>query len=289
MLATLLNFYEFYPDVLLSLKNTTRNGTNRGVLSELDFHGERQREILEAAQVYQIDDRAFQMLRQLSLELQKDGLDKMFNGVRFPFPAMLITIPRPEEGMWPAALITQDEDYLYTQVFLKNDHGLLPNLLVFESNGTNVNVLNSPTLNFARSIGEKISDQDALRQEKSLCFDFLHLAVGMSILFQHKAMLEREEVPAYPRPERRRAEKQGRNLPNRNIVKVGLGELGKRHVQASLEAHSDDHDDNNKRRAHWVQGHFMRNRAGGISWRNPHVRGYGPLIEQERHVSSGKS
>ncbi|WP_299155016.1 hypothetical protein, partial [uncultured Tateyamaria sp.] len=40
-----------------------------------------------------------------------------------------------------------------------------------------------------------------------------------------------------------------------------------------------------KRRAHWVQGHFMRNRAGGISWRNPHVRGAGPLIEQERHVS----
>lgn len=285
MLTNLLNFYDHYPSILFSLKHIPRATIVPDLLEELDFHGERQREIFSLAQVYQIDEPAELMLRNLSAQMQKDGLDSMFSSVRLPFPAMLLTVPEPATGMWPAALITQDEDTLYTQVYHANKGGLFPNLLIFKSQGANVEILHSPTLKLARASGEEITEDAAIKQERSLCFDFLSLAVGMSILFEHKAMLEKEEMPAYPRAERRRAEKSGRPLPNKTIIKVKLGDLGERQVQATQEKGMGDEQSTTKRRAHWVQGHFMRNRAGGISWRNPHVRGAGPVVEQERHVS----
>ncbi|MGR3761558.1 hypothetical protein ACUXV3_15730 [Roseobacteraceae bacterium NS-SX3] len=285
MLANLMNFYDHYPSILFSLKRKPRTTLAPDLLEELDFHGERQREIFSLAQVYQIDERAELMLRNLSAQMQKDGLDSMFSSVRLPFPAMFLTVPEPETGLWPAALVTQDEDTLYTQVYHANKGGLFPNLLIFKSQGAKVEVLHSPTLKLARANGDEITEAAAIKQEKSLCFDFLSLAVGMSILFEHKAMLEREEIPAYPRAERRRAQKSGRVLPNKTIIKVKLGDLGERQVQATQEKNMSDEKSTPKRRAHWVQGHFMRNRAGGISWRNPHVRGAGPVVEQERHIS----
>lgn len=284
MLANLMGFYDHYPSVLYSLKGISPSALAPALQEELEFHGERQREIFSLAQVYQLDEHAQHMLHNLSAQMQEEGLDSMFSSVRLPFPAMLMMVPEPETGMWPAALITQDGDTLFTQVYHANKSGLLPNLLVFKSCGATVDILHSPTLTLARAIGDHIPDEDAIKQEKSLCFHFLSLAIGMSILFEHKAMLEKEEVPAHPRAERRRAQKTGRVLPNKTIIKVKLGELGERQVQAAREEKMGNDTSEAKRRAHWVQGHFMRNRAGGISWRNPHLRGAGPVIEQERRV-----
>ncbi|MBR2658229.1 MAG: hypothetical protein IKD58_17430 [Loktanella sp.] len=285
MLDILLRFYDRYPAILFSLKNISRATIAPDLLEQLDFHGERQREILSFAQVYQVDEPAELMLRNLSAQMQKDGLDSMFSSVRLPFPAMLITVPEPTTGAWPAALITQDEDTLYTQVYHASKDGMLPNLLIFMSKGASVDIFPSPTMKLAEAIGEEITEEAANEQERELCFDFLSIAVGMSILFEHKAMLEVEEAPTFPRSERRRAERSGRTLPNRSIIKVKLGELGKRQVQATKEADIKDENGKAARRAHWVQGHFMRNRAGGISWRNPHLRGAGPIVEQVRRVS----
>ena len=286
MLAKLLDFYNQYPDILLYLKGVERTSLTPDLVKSLEFHGQRQREILDVAQVFQIDERAELMLRRLSAQMQRDGLDSMFSNVRLPFPAMLLTIPEPKIGEWPTALITQDDDTLYTQIYLANNRGLFPNLLVFASRGASVDVLHSPTFNLSQAIGDGVTEDAALKQEKSLCCDFLAIAVGMSILFEHKAMLERDEVAIYPRAERRRAQKSGRTLPNRSIIKVKLGALGKRQLEATNDESRVNEGGSSKRRAHWVQGHFMRNRAGGISWRNPHIRGAGALIEQERHIST---
>ena len=163
---------------------------------------------------------------------------------------------------------------------------MFPNLLIFKSQGASVDVLHSPTLALAQSVGEDVTEEAAVKQEKSYCISFLAMAVGMSILFEHKAMLKKEEVSAYPRVERRRAQRAGRPLPNKTIIKVKLGDLGTHQLDAMSGENQTNENVTLKRRAHWVQGHFMRNRAGGISWRNPHIRGAGPLIEQERHVSS---
>ncbi|PTQ66965.1 hypothetical protein, partial [Celeribacter persicus] len=285
MLANLLHFYDLYPNILLHLKSIDRASLAPDLLESLEFHGQRQREIFDIAQVYQIDESAEMMLGNLSAQMQRDGLDSMFSSVRLPFPAMLLTVPEPKVGDWPAALITQDEDTLYTQIYHVNKDGLFPNLLIFRSRGASVDILHSPTFALAQANGDGVTEEAAIKQEKRLCFGFLAMAVGMSILFEHKAMLEKEEVPAYPRAERRRAQKSGRALPNKSIIKVSLGELGKRQLEATYSESKANEGERSKRRAHWVQGHFMRNRAGGISWRNPHIRGVGPLLEQERHIS----
>lgn len=288
MLTNLLDFYERYPDILLYLRGIDRASLSPDLIESLDDHGRRQREILDAAQFYQIDERAKVMLHDLSAQMQEDGLDSMFSNVRLPFPAMLLTVPEPKVGEWPAALITQDDNVLYSQIYLSNNHGLFPNLLIFKSQGTSVDILHSPAFALSQAIGAKVSEEAAIKQERSLCFGFLAMAVGMSILFEHKAMLEKEEVPAYPRAERRRAQKSGRTLPKKSIIKVKLGELGRRQLEATSGKSQATEEATFKRRAHWVQGHFMRNRAGGISWRNPHIRGAGPLLEQERHISSNE-
>lgn len=72
------------------------------------------------------------------------------------------------------------------------------------------------------------------------------------------------------------------------VIKVKLGELGRHQLRAMNHETDGDKSEKNQRRAHWVQGHFMRNRAGGISWRTPHLRGAGPAVPQERHLSVAK-
>ncbi len=288
MLANLLDFYGRYPDVLLYLKGIERRSLRPDLIESLDFHGRRQREILDIAQFYQIEESAQIMLNDLSAQMHEDGLNSMFSNVRLPFPAMLLTVPEPKVGEWPAALITQDGNVLYSQIYLANNHGLFPNLLIFKSQGSSIEILHTPTFALSQAIGENVTEEDAIKQEKSLCFGFLAMAVGMSILFEHKAMLEKKEVPAYPRAERRRAQKSGRTLPNKSVIKVELGELGRHQLEATSDKRRVNDEISSKRRAHLVQGHFMRNRSGGISWRNPHIRGAGPLLEQERHISSNE-
>ncbi|WP_243613637.1 hypothetical protein [Shimia aestuarii] len=289
MLSKLLTFYEHYPSLLFQLKNVDPSSLSSNLLESLEFHGQRQSEILSAAQFYMLDEAAQSMLYNLAAKMEEDGLEDMFSHVKLPFPAMLLTVPITPgpEGMRPLALITQDEDTLYTQVFFEGMDGFVPNLLIFKTQGTKADVLLTPTYGLTQETGENIDLEALIEQEKPTCFRFLGMVVGMSVLFKHKAMLETEEVPLYPRAERRRAQKMGKPLPDTRVVKVSLGELGKRQAAAMLETKTDDNTEKRMRRAHWVQGHFMRNRGGGISWRNPHIRGAGPVIEQERHVSAG--
>ena len=288
MLSTLLAFYENYPSMLLQLKDINRSSLSSELLEALDFHGQRQSEILNLAQLYVLDEAAQRLLNDLSAKMKKDGLEDMFSHVQLPFPAMLLTVPPVSEGMRPFALITQDEGALYTQVFLEANNGFIPNLLIFKSEGTTVDTLFTPTFELTKETGENIGVEALIKQEQPICFKFLSMVVGMSVLFQHKAMLATEEVPLYFRAERRRADKGGKPLPDTRVVKVTLGELGKRQVQAMQEDNKGGNAEIRTRRAHWVQGHFMRNRAGGISWRNPHIRGAGSIIGQERHVSAAK-
>lgn len=288
MLHTLIEFYEQYPSNLFAFRQIRRAALSPDLLEELDYHGKQQSEILRSSQVYVLDEPSQQMLQGLSTKMKQDGLDDMFNHVRLPFPAMLLTVPEPSEGMWPSGLVTQHEDTLYTQVFHENKDGFMPNLLVFKSQGANIDALYTPTFKLSKAIGDDITEDMAIEQEQNLCSSFLRIVVGMSVLLQHKAMLEIEELPAFPRAERRRAQKSGRALPEMRVVKVRLGELGRRQLQAMQVEVDEDQLEKTRRRAHWVQGHFMRNRAGGISWRNPHVRGAGPVVPQERNVSVAK-
>lgn len=86
-------------------------------------------------------------------------------------------------------------------------------------------------------------------------------------------------LPVCNRTRRNRHSLVLRPEPTKSIIKVKLGELGGRQVQAAHANVTSDEKSKVLRRAHWVQDHFIRNRAGGISWRNPHVRGAGPFVE----------
>jgi hypothetical protein len=122
-------------------------------------------------------------------------------------------------------------------------------------------------------------------QDHTNAGSFLAMGVGIATLLKYKGMLEVEEGSAYPRAERRRAEKAGKPLPDIRISKISLGKAGKGQLAAMNRDHQKDQVSEVMRRAHWVRGHWMRTAAGGLSFRVPHIRGAGPLIHQERYVT----
>lgn len=284
MIDELLRFYANYPDILFDLKGIRRENLSAGLLEKLDFHGERQHEILSNAQAFTFDDAALDMLYGLCAGMKDDGLDEAFSTARLPFPAMLLTAPARDTSDTLFALITSGDGQIFTQIFRSNTHGFFPNMLVFCFDGAKATVVHTPTLSMSMETGVAVTEEDAVKSEQDLAMQFTAIAVGLAVLLEHKAMLEIDEVPLHSRPERRRAQKEGRNLSDIRVIKVRLGELGKRQRQAMKEDETESQGEKITRRAHWVQGHFMRNRAGGISWRNPHVRGAGPLVDQERKV-----
>ena len=106
----------------------------------------------------------------------------------------------------------------------------------------------------------------------------------MCSMLKYKGMIETEEVQAFSRPERRRAEKAGKPLPDTLVTRVRLGSAGRIQLKAA-QVERDPEDPSGKRRAHWVAGHYMRHIARPEKvFRMPHIRGAGPVVPQTRRV-----
>lgn len=73
------------------------------------------------------------------------------------------------------------------------------------------------------------------------------------------------------------------------VSRITLGQAGRGQLEAMNEDATESRDKRGNKRTHWVRGHPMRNRSGGISWRMPHLRGAGPLNSQRREVTAARS
>lgn len=282
MLQHLLDFYRAYPDNLLSVRGARRTGLPTDLTERVAYHRSRQLKLLGAAQLFRLSPDAEELLFRLLTEMRADGLEAIYHEVRLPFPVLLIERAARPDGFTLLGQVTQAEEEIYTQRFLVAESGVVPNLAVLCSSGLSGEVLPSPTQEISRHLSPAEPMETALEEELLLSRQFLGIAVAMATLLKHRAMLEVSEGPAHPRAERRRAEREGRPLPDTRVSVITLGEAGR----GQLEAMRDEKTarPGGPRRAHWVRGHFMRNPSGGLSWRMPHIRGAGPLIGQERRV-----
>ena len=282
MLQHLLHFYEMYPDNLLSLRGARRTDLPADLMERVTFHRERQIELLGMAQLFRLSPDAEDLLFRLLVEMRSEGLDAIYHEVRLPFPVLLIERAARPDGFTLLGQVIQDEGEIYTQRFLVSASGIVPNLLVLCSSGLSGEVLPSPTQEISRFLNPNEPMEVALEEEGLLSRQFLGIAVALATLLKHRGMLKVSEAPAHSRPDRRRAERAGRPLPNTRVSVITLGEAG----QGQLEAMwgGTGMEQGAPRRAHWVRGHFMRTPSGGLSWRMPHIRGAGPLIGQERRV-----
>lgn len=247
---------------------------SKKTLDDLQDYVERHQFMLREAKHFVIDEDAYDMLRKLLLEIQKDGLDDTFRNARFPFPYILI-----EGGQGLAAtvccLIVQDDGKVYSECFIKSDFGISPNAAVLVWKGANAEPFLSPVGEAINKTAPEQVDQE-IKYNTELC----GLLIALCTLLNYKDMLELDERPLYPRPERRRAQRLGKELPEQRKVVVRLGSLGR--IQAAAMGGASQITDHKGKRAHWVRGHFMRNRSGGLSWRMPHVRGLGTPTDQTR-------
>jgi hypothetical protein len=286
MIETLINFYKSFPDSLLtSVFGKSRSEISPELLDSLLQYREDQIHNLLQAQTFQIDDEAEAMLAQLMNEMSSEGLEDTFQHVKLPFPVMIIEKRAPVDGFQGVGLLTQIDTVIEAQFHAVNNGGIMPSLTVVSTASFPFKVLLTPTADLSSIVPGRNELSDGILQDRTNAVTFLSMGVGIATLLKYKGMLKVENGLEYPRAERRRAEKSGHPLPDTRVSKISLGEAGKGQLAAMRRDESQDPTIQSKRRAHWVRGHWMRTAAGGLSFRIPHIRGAGPLIQQERRVT----
>jgi hypothetical protein len=285
MLQTLIRFYKSFPDSLLNVFGKSRSEIAPDLLNRLTQYRDMQIHNLSQAEIFQIDDEAEEMLARLMNEMSSDGLEDTFQHVKLPFPAMIIEKSARFDGFKGVGLLTQIDTAIEAQFHAVNNDGLMPSLTIISTDSFPFKVIPTPTADLSSIIPSINNLSEGMVQDRTNAITFLSMGVGIATLLKYKGMLEVEEAPAYPRAERRRAEKSGRPLPDTRVSKISLGEAGKGQLAAMKRDQKQDPAVEGKRRAHWVRGHWMRTAAGGLSFRTPHIRGAGPVIHQERRVT----
>lgn len=285
MLQTIIEFYKSFPDSLLNVFGKSRSEIAPDLLNRLTQYRDMQIHNLSQAEIFQIDGEAEEMLARLMNEMSSDGLEDTFQHVKLPFPAMIIEKSARFDGFKGVGLLTQIDTAIEAQFHAVNNDGLMPSLTIISTDSFPFKVIPTPTADLSSIIPSINNLSEGMVQDRTNAITFLSMGVGIATLLKYKGMLEVEEAPAYPRAERRRAEKSGRPLPDTRVSKISLGKAGKGQLAAMKRDQKQDPAVEGKRRAHWVRGHWMRTAAGGLSFRTPHIRGAGPVIHQERLVT----
>lgn len=286
MLQDLIAFYHSFPDTVLStVFRKSRSDITPEMLAALLQHRDGMLHNLSMAMIFQIDDAAEDMLARLMNEMSRDGLEDTFQSVQLPFPAMIIEKTTAVDGFRGIGLLTQIDGVIQAQFHAVDSEGLMPSLNVISTATFPFKIDLTPTGALC-DLAPEIPDLAAgIAQDKQNAITFLSMGVGLATLLKHKDMFDVDEVSLHTRAERRRSEKSGRELPDTRVSKISLGASGKGQLAAMTRVEPRDPDSEIKRRAHWVRGHWMRTAGGGLSFRVPHIRGAGPLIEQVRRVT----
>lgn len=286
MIHDLELFFEDYPRQILQMQGLQQANLPDGLMDRALDYRHRQLVNLEDAQYFRIDPAAYWMLSNLITEMKRDGLEDLYSQVMLPFPAMIIEFSQDRSAQVPVGFVVQLDDAIYTQRFVLSSNGTLGqsnNILM--SKGLKATTFHTPTRELLMvAVGMPVingidEDESAWNQT------FLALTVAIGTLLRHDGMLKVEEVSLHARHVRRQAERSGKALPDTRISKITLGKAGR----GQVEAMKSDSADGNTRRAHLVRGHWMRSRSDQLVWRMPHLRGAGPLIKQQRHVTGASS
>lgn len=203
-----------------------------------------------------------------------------------PFPAMFIEIEGSDRQQVATGLVVQIEGAIYTQRFIIRTADIGPACTMLLAQGAAARVEPIITQELLTAVGKSVPDA-MVDDETVWNRTILAIAVLIATLLRHDGMLKVEEVSLYPRPMRRQAERSGKPLPDTLVSKIVLGKVGRGQVEAMRSNEASDRV-GAPRRTHWVRGHMMRSRSGEMVWRNPHLRGAGPLIKQVRDVTLPK-
>ncbi|WP_133240372.1 hypothetical protein [Pararhodobacter oceanensis] len=285
MLQALIEFYNSFPDSLLSVFGKRRSEISPDLLDRLTQYRDVQIHNLSQAEIFQIDDEAEAMLAGLMNEMSSEALEDTFQHVKLPFPAMIIEKRTPVLDFMGIGLLTQIDAAIEAQFHAVHTGGLMPSLTIISTDSFPFKVTPTPTADLASVVSSITNLSGGMVQDRTNALTLLSMGVGIATLLKYKGMLEVEKGSAYPRAERRRAERAGRPLPDIRVSKISLGQAGRGQLAAMSRDRNHDPAVEGKRRAHWVRGHWMRTAAGGLSFRTPHIRGAGPVIHQERRVT----
>lgn len=291
MLDDLKEFFANYPEVILRWRGASPTALPPGMLERQKEYGRRLHHNLKDAQVFRIDQDAFEMMGDLINETKREGLDDLFSQVRLPFRTMVIVPPISDEagGTRPNSgellgVVTQIEGRIYTQRFVISNDGIAASMWILVSEGLSMKMHPAATQEFYATLGMP-PPEGMFEEERASDLTFLSSAIAIATLLRHDGMLTTEQVSAYPRQQRRQAERNGKSLPDTLITRISLGKAGRGQLEAMREDASSAGRTSSPRRTHWVRGHYMRSRSGSLVWRMPHLRGAGPVVTQIRDIT----
>lgn len=285
MIEELKKFFEDYPRQILQMRGVRPADLPDGLMDRVLDYRHRQLVNLEDAQYFRIDPDAYWMLNKLIFEMKRDGLQELYSQVMLPFSTMVLEIAGGGGDQTATGVIIQIDDTIYTQRFILRIDDIGPSNCVIVSKGLTAEQIDTPTRELFAAVGMP-APEGVIEDESSWNKTFLALAVAIATLLRHDGMLKVDDVSLHPRQKRRQAERTGKSLPDTLISKITLGKAGRGQVEAMKADDTNTGREGVARRTHWVRGHFMRSRSGQLVWRIPHLRGAGPIIKQERHVSA---
>lgn len=244
---------------------------------------------LSQAQAFVLDKDADLLLTSMAHNAKAEGAEEIFWTAPLVFDTLWLERELPD-GKRDAFLLSRKDDDIYGLSFMLNGDFFAPSLVLLSAVAKDRTFKSAVTEyhTFATRYGapHQSAQWDALKDDQSSLIPFGILEARMlSTLIAHPDMVRAgDPAPVFSRQERRRAQRDRKPLPAVTVSRITLGEFGKGQLSAMQDG--SHKGSGTARRSHWVRGHWMRNRAGGVSWRMPHLRGIGPLVAKERHVTS---
>ena len=252
------------------------------------------------ARAVRIDMKAITLLQGYMNEVPQDQFKAIVKQMRLPWSEMWLELEAPSAtSMIPAVLLIQDDALIRARIFTSTQHNPI---MPFKPPFVEIR-LDTPTCAFTVALTEFgdlasryqiLAAYEARKEDEERLTQMIPMIAGLSAVMAAGQVLKvREEEPP-SRIMRQRLKKDGRPVPRSAVTRIDLSELGlrdyrARHESAPEEAGYEGKGIAGKRRAHHVQGHMFMARNGILTFRRPHKRGEGELIENPVLITaSGK-
>lgn len=248
------------------------------------------------ARAVRLDGKALALVRRHVESVPEDAGIDMLSGLRLPWPRMWLEAEY-EDGNGQGVLLEQEGRTITCGWFAFGKEGkatVVPPPLLFRVDQDTMQVEKSLT-----PVGEALRRNLGDGHFRELLANCQHEAMAMmavtavfTVLLEQRDLLRIPPAVPAPRALRRRMTREGVDLPVVSVSRIDLGVLG----EADYQAHFEDLQEPEQcsegegsirraRRSHWVRGHLFIARNRQLTYRRPHLRGTGVLLDSVTEVT----
>lgn len=260
------------------------------------------RQEIGQARAIRLDEKARKLVDHYMDGLSQTAVEDILVSMQLPWPRMWMEFPA-EDGRDSGILFIQDAKKLTCEFYEESIgdplYAIYPPVVrivmdrVAETYRVEATEVCRTMMVVMGADPESREELNALLEENRLQgITHVARAAVLSVLLQAREILEVEEGATVPRAVRRRAERAGDKLPPTPVSRINLGAIGRTEYAMCLEEGPRDSDmsgeayEARRRRAHWVRGHMFIARNRQLTYRRPHIRGAGAVLDNVMAITA---